>query len=110
MTKALRKTPRKSWHVYVLRCQDGSLYTGVTKDVARRFREHQTKGSRYTRSHLPVCVAHTESFRLKTSAYRREAQIKSWPRKKKLELLSAAPSAPDRAIWGPDDASRNPRP
>ncbi len=110
MTKALRKAPRKSWHVYVLRCEDGSLYTGVTKDVQRRFKEHQTKGSRYTRSHPPVCVAHCESFRLKTSAYKREAQIKSWSRKMKLELLNAAPAAPGRAIWGPDAASRNPRP
>ena len=77
-----------AWYVYILRCGDGSLYTGSTTDVARRFREHQNgTGARYTRSHLPVALAYTEVLPDRSSALRREAAIKRLTRPQKLELL-----------------------
>ena len=77
-----------AWYVYILRCGDGSLYTGSTTDVARRFREHQNgTGARYTRSHLPVALAYTEAVPDRSSALRREAAIKRLTRTQKLELL-----------------------
>ena len=77
-----------AWYVYILRCGDGSLYTGSTTDVARRFREHQNgTGARYTRSHLPVALAYTEALHDRSSALRREAAIKRLTRPQKLELL-----------------------
>ena len=77
-----------AWYVYILRCGDGSLYTGSTTDVARRFREHQNgTGARYTRSHLPVTLAYTEALPDRSSALRREAAIKRLTRPQKLELL-----------------------
>lgn len=76
------------WFVYVLLCKDGSLYTGITDDVTRRFRDHVTgKGGRYTRSHRPVKIVHTESCQTKSKALKREAEIKRWPRDKKIENL-----------------------
>ncbi len=76
------------WHVYVLLCHDSSLYTGVTNDVAKRFRQHVTgKGASYTTSHPPICIVHTERFKSKSSAFKREYEIKHWPRKKKIHTL-----------------------
>ena len=77
------------WYLYILRCADGSLYTGVTKDVEKRLAAHSgPKGSRYVRFRLPARLVHRESFRLKTSAFKREAEIKRWTRPKKLALLA----------------------
>lgn len=76
------------WFVYILLCQGGSLYTGIAKDVEKRFLEHVTrKGGAYTRSHKPICIVYTERKRTKSSALKREAQIKRWPREKKIKTL-----------------------
>ena len=76
------------WHVYILECEDESLYTGITKDLARRFEEHQAgKGGRYTRSHFPLKVVYSEVFRTHRRAARRESEIKSWSREGKLTLI-----------------------
>jgi putative endonuclease len=77
-------------YVYVLRCCDGSLYTGWTTDVARRVAEHSAgMGARYTRSHLPVELAYSESCGTRSEAMRREAEIKNMTREEKLSLIGA---------------------
>lgn len=76
------------WYVYVLVCQDGSLYTGVTNNLQKRFLEHENgKGGRYTRSHKPVKVIYKEKFNTKSEALKREAEIKSWKREEKIKKL-----------------------
>ena len=77
-----------AWYVYMLRCGDGSLYTGSTTDVERRLREHQGgTGTRYTRSRPPVTLAYAEEAPDRSAAQRREAAIKKLPRAQKLKLI-----------------------
>lgn len=77
-----------AWYVYMLRCGDGSLYTGSTTDVERRLREHQEgTGARYTRSRPPVTLAYAEEAPDRSAAQRREAAIKKLPRAQKLKLI-----------------------
>jgi len=77
-----------AWFVYMLRCRDGSLYTGYTDDVQRRLETHQNgKGAKYTRSRLPVALAYQEELPDKSSALRREAAIKRLTRQEKLQLI-----------------------
>ena len=77
-----------AWYVYMLRCGDGSLYTGSTTDVERRIREHQGgTGARYTRSRPPVTLAYAEEAPDRSAAQRREAAIKKLPRAQKLKLI-----------------------
>lgn len=84
-----------AWFVYMLRCGDGSLYTGATDDVARRLAVHQRgKGGRYTRSHLPVSLAYWEELPDRSAALRREAEIKRLSRKEKLALAGEVPPLP----------------
>lgn len=79
----------KPWIVYVLRCAGGTLYTGVTNDLARRLAAHRAgKGARYTRGRLPVELVHREEAASRGAAQRREAQIKRLPRRAKLALLA----------------------
>lgn len=79
------------WRVYLLRCGDGSLYTGATNDLTRRLATHAAgRGARYTRSRLPVVLVHQERVRDRSAALRREAAIKRLPRRAKLDLISAA--------------------
>ena len=76
------------YFVYLLKCSDGSLYTGITTDVKRRFLEHKKgTGGRYTRAKKPVKILYTEKRRTRSSASKREAEIKSWTREKKLAFL-----------------------
>jgi putative endonuclease len=77
------------WYVYMVRCQDGSLYTGISTDVTERVAQHNAgKGARYTRSRRPVQVVHVENKRSRGTALRREAAIKALPRAAKLGLLA----------------------
>ena len=76
------------WHVYILECKNGSFYTGVTTDLERRFRQHCAKTAHYTSYNPPVRIVYAESFLGKSEAFRREAQIKRWPRKRKLALIA----------------------
>ena len=77
--------------VYILRCTDGTLYTGVAKDVRARFAEHRAgRGAAYTRSHRPVRIVYTEARRTKGAALRREAAIKRLARAQKLQLIRYA--------------------
>lgn len=76
------------WYVYMLRCGDGSLYTGCTNDVQRRLKTHQSgRGAKYTRSRLPVELAYWEAAPDKSAAARREAEIKKLTRQQKLKLI-----------------------
>lgn len=75
--------------VYILRCGDGSLYTGWTNDLPRRLKAHQSgKGGRYTRSHLPVALAYWEACATRSEAMSRERQIKALAREEKLALIA----------------------
>ena len=80
----------REWFVYIIRGSDEALYTGITTDVERRFAEHRNgrNGARYFAGRDPVEVVFTEGGHDRSSASKREAQIKKWPRQKKLELLS----------------------
>lgn len=76
------------WTVYILRCGDGSLYTGCTNDLPRRLEVHRSgKGAKYTRSRLPVALAYREAVPDKSAALRREAAIKRLDRREKLALI-----------------------
>ncbi len=73
------------WHLYILECSDGSLYTGITIDVERRFLEHLNgKGSRYTRSHKPIHLVASCSVGSHSEALRAEMEIKRLPKAKKI--------------------------
>jgi len=77
-----------AWYVYMLRCCDGSLYTGCTDDVDRRLSVHQSgRGAKYTRSRLPVELAYREEVADRSAALRREAAIKRLTRQQKLKLM-----------------------
>lgn len=76
------------YFVYLLECGDGSLYTGITTDVARRLAEHKSgAGSNFTRAKGAKRIVYTEQHADRGSALRREAAIKKWPREKKLTLV-----------------------
>ena len=76
------------YHLYILKCSDNSLYTGITTDVERRVKEHNAgKGSKYTRAKCPVKLVYKEQYKDRSEAQVREAQIKSFTREKKLSLL-----------------------
>jgi putative endonuclease len=86
---------REKWLVYIIECRDGSLYTGATNNISRRFAEHQAgKGSKYVRSRKALRVVFLESCRNKSSAYRREREIKGFSRQKKLKLIELNPIVP----------------
>ncbi len=82
----------RSWHVYILRCADGTLYTGVARDPARRLRQHNGElagGPRYTSGRRPVELLWSESATDRGSAQQREARIKRMSREEKLALVRA---------------------
>ncbi len=81
---------RVSYTVYILRCADGTLYTGCTKNLAKRLREHNsgTAGAKYTRSRRPVTMVYTEEVLDISAALAREAALKRLSRKEKLALIN----------------------
>lgn len=81
------------YFVYILKCLDDSLYTGITTDVTRRFDEHKSrKGGHYTKSRRVVELLYTEQYKDRSSALKREAQIKGWRREEKLALIARGPT------------------
>lgn len=79
----------KNWWVYMVRCVDGSLYTGTARDVDQRVAVHnQGKGAKYTRARLPVVLVYTEAHASRSIACQREAALKKLPRSSKLFLVS----------------------
>ncbi|OGH61062.1 MAG: hypothetical protein A3G34_17020 [Candidatus Lindowbacteria bacterium RIFCSPLOWO2_12_FULL_62_27] len=84
----MKKGRKREWAVYILRCGDGSLYTGIAKDVAARVERHRRgKGAAYTRTHLPVRLVYQEPRRTRSSALIREAQIKRMSRSSKKKMI-----------------------
>jgi len=78
----------KSWKVYMLRCGDGSLYTGIAVDVKARLSVHQSgKGAKYTRGRGPLALVYEEACPDKGTALKRELAIKALPREEKLKLI-----------------------
>ena len=82
-------TAHQGWHVYILECADGTLYTGVTNDLDNRITAHNAgKGAKYTRSRLPVKLIYRETTTDRSSALRRELSIKNLSRADKLGLIA----------------------
>jgi len=78
------------YFVYMIECSDGSIYTGITNDLERRFREHkEKKGGHYTSSHGAKKAIYTEEVPTKSAALKKEAQIKSLKRTDKLKLADS---------------------
>ncbi|MFH1200805.1 MAG: GIY-YIG nuclease family protein [bacterium] len=76
------------YFVYIIECKDKSLYTGIINDIDRRFNEHKNgMGGHYTSSKEVARIIYTEEHPNRSSALKREAQIKGWRREKKLELI-----------------------
>lgn len=78
-----------SYHVYIVQCADGTLYTGIAKDLEARIAKHNTgEGAKYTRTRLPVKLVYSEPAADKSAASKREHQIKQLSRTQKLQLIS----------------------
>jgi len=93
--KKKRKASRRKkkitgkWSLYILKCSDGSFYTGITNDLDRRLKMHQAgKASRYTRTRGPVEMLYSEPCGDRSGALIRECEVKEWPRAKKAKLIS----------------------
>ena len=80
--------PPCSWFVYILKCGDGTLYTGITNDLARREAQHNSgTASRYTRSRRPVKIIYQEPCRNRSAALKKEYAVKSLTRKGKEDYI-----------------------
>ena len=76
------------YYVYLIQCEGGSIYTGITTDLERRFKEHSDKaGGHYTRAHKVEKILYTEEYSTRSEALKREAEIKKLRRKEKLKLV-----------------------
>lgn len=84
-------TTVNQWHVYLLRCSDNSLYCGVTTDLIRRVKEHNTsaKGAKYTKTRRPVALVYSEHANDRSDACKLEAKIKKMPKAKKELLVTS---------------------
>jgi putative endonuclease len=92
ISKKISSMSETSWFVYMLRCSDGSLYTGVTTDVTRRVKEHngeggKGKGAKYTKAHRPVVLAYQELVPTRSEAQIREAQLRKLSKLEKETLV-----------------------
>jgi putative endonuclease len=84
-----RRTRSRPAYTYMVECSDGTLYTGWTLNVEARVRVHNAgRGARYTRARRPVRLRYWERHANRAAAMRRERQIKTWPRKRKLALIA----------------------
>ena len=78
------------WQVYILKCSDGTFYTGITNNLNLRIKKHNLgKGAKYTKNRLPVSLVYKESALDKSQSLKREIAIKKLPRDKKLELINS---------------------
>jgi putative endonuclease len=77
------------YHLYILKCADKTLYTGITVDLERRINEHNDSklGAKYTRARRPVKLVYSKKFRNRSSASKEESRIKNLSREEKLELI-----------------------
>lgn len=77
-----------TWHLYILRCRDNTLYTGITTDVEKRLEAHRSgKGAKYTRGRVPLELVYRETCGSHSEALKRELWVKKLSREKKLELI-----------------------
>jgi len=77
------------WYVYILKCADNTLYTGVATELSRRVERHNAgRGGACTRIRMPVTLAYSEECANRSAALKREAQIKKWTKEKKLALIN----------------------
>ncbi len=85
------QTNKKQWYVYIIECSDGAYYTGITTDLKRRFAEHagNGKGAKFFYSRRPMRIVFKENTDDRSSASRREAQIKAMSRVQKEALIAA---------------------
>ncbi len=91
------KKTADDWSLYILKCRDGSFYTGITNNLERRLKMHQDgKASRYTRTRGPVEMLYSETCGTRSSALIRECEVKEWPKKKKISLISGEEETPKR--------------
>ena len=83
--------PNPRWYVYIARCSDGTLYTGITTNLEKRVAEHntETNGAKYTRSRQPVELVYSELVDSRSSAAKREYAIKRMSLAKKVELIES---------------------
>ncbi len=80
--------PHSQWYVYIARCADDSLYTGIAKDLSARMAEHNAaRGAKYTRGRLPIELVYQEPARDRGEAQRREIEIKQMPARDKRALI-----------------------
>lgn len=78
----------KSWYLYILKCKDGTLYTGITDDVEKRYAAHSAgKGAKYTRGRGPLILCYTEQCGSHSLALQREIQVKRLTRAEKLKMI-----------------------
>ena len=78
----------KKWYLYILECNDGTLYTGITDDVEKRFNAHQSgKGAKYTRGRAPLQLRYTEVCDDHSAALKREIQVKNLTKTQKMQLF-----------------------
>ena len=83
------------WYLYILRCKDNTLYTGITTDVARRLEAHRSgKGAKYTRGRCPLELVYQETCGTHSDALKRELEIKAMSRMQKEKMVSATPISP----------------
>jgi putative endonuclease len=81
----------KKWYFYILRCKDSSFYCGITNNLKERISEHNSgKGAKYTKSRVPVKMIHFEEFPDKSSACKREIEVKGWRKEKKEALVGGS--------------------
>lgn len=85
--KKKKTAPSGAWYVYILRCKGRFLYTGITKDVKRRFKEHKAKSAHFTSYNPPQAVVYTEKVQTLSQALKREAAIKRLKRPQKAALI-----------------------
>jgi putative endonuclease len=79
----------QEWFFYIVRCRDGSLYSGITNDLEHRINEHNRgAGAKYTRGRRPVKLVYSEKHGNVSEAKKRESQIKRWPKAKKEQLIA----------------------
>ncbi len=84
--------PPYMYYLYLILCEDNSIYAGITNNLERRFLEHKNKkGGHYTSSHKVAKIVYQEQYSTINEALKREKQIKGWRRAKKLELINSKP-------------------
>lgn len=94
-----RKGRKEKWFLYILKCADSSLYTGITKDLERRFKSHsEGRAARYTRTRRPLEMVYEETCRSRTEALTRECAVKALSKAKKLALINPRQSLENQGV------------